>query len=1543
MRKYDFDNLELLAGNRVDFFSPFTDAVSIFNFDSFPVSFFLFEENLNAWASNGNNTAFGTEGDDTATVIDVDAYYALGGDDTIMFQLENNYADILIDGGDGTDIFNLSTAGYRKYPDTSDSSNQFGGTFDITNDITAGYYDGITIANFEGLIITGGGLVDTLRGGESSDELNDGGFFVIVHEFSSETYGLGGNDFLYGMGGDDVLRGTGGNDVLDGGAGDDVITSGGDFDSGFFNDETSENTTNESHAIMIGGLGNDILNSYGDDTLEGGEGDDTLINHGNRAAAIYSSANASDYIFTETAAGEYTVEAIGGTGEGTDTLTGIEIIRLGGIDGTDFDLAYLANLQRIDLTNDNDDYTGTAADELIHGLDGDDIIYGGDGDDIVYGDAGNDTLGGGRGHNVLYGGIGNDILSSNYLGTDTLYGGDGNDLLQYAGTGDVFDGGNGDDEIRVFTEEYSPTSATLIGGAGIDLLWLSGDSPGSYNQTGGAFNFSTGEATGAYSEIDFSGFETLWFFGGGFTDTVVGGDGDDYINSGNAWEWFDNDTSTSSYYHDQDFLYGMGGDDTLIGQGGNNLLDGGDGNDILMGGQAGDILIGGAGDDILFGNSVDSYSTGDDTYDGGEGTDTAVFLFSDPDTFALREIEPNVYQFATATLTNIEIIRLGGQNGTDYTIEYLTTSNGINLTNGDDDYTGNSARNIINGLDGNDIIRGLGGDDVLRGGAGDDTLIGGVGRDELNGGIGNDTASYVDATSFVTINLRTASVAGAAFGDIFSDIENLTGSSFDDTITGDFGDNILTGGDGDDALDGSRGNDTLIGDSGDDILTGGDGSDIAVYSSANAADYIFTEIAEGEYTVDAIGGTGEGTDTLMGIETIRLGGINGTDYAINDLAESNGVVNLTIGDDVYSGTSEDEVINALDGHDVFDGGAGINTLNGDGGNDIITSLGNDTIDGGAGNDTVEMGGNVFDTATATNGGTGIDTLSFSTLAQLPSGNLFLVLDLLSQAYSVRDGGTVLYVDQFSGFENVTGSEYRDLLQGSNGNNTLYGLGGDDTLQGRGGDDILIGGSGDNNLQGGDGNDGIISSGNDIIDAGAGDDLVEIGAGVIDSATAISGGSGNDTLSLSTYVGNVSAVNFVVIDLQSQGYSIREDGAIIHVDQFNGFENATGTSYRDLLQGDAAANVLRGLDGDDVLQGRDGDDSLFGGNGDDVLIGGAGFDILNGGGGFDIASYEDSASAVVFDGLGAVTASGDIADDIIGSNIEAIRGTDFNDRFFGANDASIFYGGDGADRLYGRNGDDQLFGEGGNDIILAGRDNDLLDGGDGNDQLRGNEGDDTLLGGDGNDVLAGGAGADVLDGGAGIDRVEYTYGTNAGVTASLADASINTGDAAGDTYVDIENLYGTSFMDTLYGDSGNNRIDGRVGDDALFGGDGNDYLIGGSGDDVMNGEGGNDLLLGQAGADIYQFDAAHGTDRIIIFTQDEDLIEFTESVFDFSGLTITQDGAHVNIDTGEGMIIVNNSVVADFTSDDFIFAAPAQEPLDLGEQDIAMYIEFDALI
>src|SRR4029077_1359090 len=108
-----------------------------------------------------------------------------------------------------------------------------------------------------------------------------------------------------------------------------------------------------------------------------------------------------------------------------------------------------------------------------------------------------------------------------------------------------------------------------------------------------------------------------------------------------------------------------------------------------------------------------------------------------------------------------------------------------------------------------DTLTGDGNANTLSGLAGDDTLQGGAGNDTLDGGAGNDTASYEDAASGVTVDLTisTAQNTVGAGSDTLTNIENLTGSAYDDTLTGDGNANILSGLDGDDTLQGGAGND----------------------------------------------------------------------------------------------------------------------------------------------------------------------------------------------------------------------------------------------------------------------------------------------------------------------------------------------------------------------------------------------------------------------------------------------------------------------------------------------------------------------------------------------------------------------------------------------------------------------------------------------------------------------------------------------------------------------------------------------------------------
>jgi VCBS repeat-containing protein len=158
---------------------------------------------------------------------------------------------------------------------------------------------------------------------------------------------------------------------------------------------------------------------------------------------------------------------------------------------------------------------------------------------------------------------------------------------------------------------------------------------------------------------------------------------------------------------------------------------------------------------------------------------------------------------------------------------------------------GTSGIDTLTGDAGNDILLGNAGDDTLIGNDGDDFLIGGAGVDDYQGGAGNDTVSFFDVPSVgVVVDLSGGSTNNDGFGndETFTSIENIEGSSYDDTIIGDAGANflagedgydILDGGDGDDVLDGGYGSDFLAGGAGADTLTGGEGSDAFIYTSAS--------------------------------------------------------------------------------------------------------------------------------------------------------------------------------------------------------------------------------------------------------------------------------------------------------------------------------------------------------------------------------------------------------------------------------------------------------------------------------------------------------------------------------------------------------------------------------------------------------------------------------------------------------------------------------------------------------------------------------------
>jgi hypothetical protein len=87
-----------------------------------------------------------------------------------------------------------------------------------------------------------------------------------------------------------------------------------------------------------------------------------------------------------------------------------------------------------------------------------------------------------------------------------------------------------------------------------------------------------------------------------------------------------------------------------------------------------------------------------------------------------------------------------------------------------------------------------------------------------------DAVSYAGASGPAVFYLATPALnAGAAAGDRTAAIEDMIGSSFDDTLVGDGGANRIEGEGGSDRLDGRGGADTLLGGAGDDVLVSGGG------------------------------------------------------------------------------------------------------------------------------------------------------------------------------------------------------------------------------------------------------------------------------------------------------------------------------------------------------------------------------------------------------------------------------------------------------------------------------------------------------------------------------------------------------------------------------------------------------------------------------------------------------------------------------------------------------------------------------------------------
>ncbi len=1517
-----------------------------------------------------DDTYVGTSGADTITGTNGrDTIQGLGGNDTLNGAGGND----LLQGGDNDDTL-IGGAGNDTLQGGSDTD---------TADYSASGA-GVTVDL---------ALATAQSGGDAAGDVLSGIENVAGSGSADVLTGDGGANLLTGNSGDDTLSGAAGNDTLVGGAGADSLTGGADTDTADYSASGSGVTVNLATGAGAGGDAqgdtlatvenvtgsgaNDTLTGdSGANVLTGGGGDDVLAGlggadslaggTGNDTASYADSASGVTVDLTvagaQTSAGDASGDVLSGIenidgSANADTLTGDGGANtLLGQNGDDV-LKGGADADRLDggAGNDTADYSASGAAVAVDlGLTT--AQSGGDaaGDILssienVTGSAGNDTLTGTAGVNVIAGGAGNDSINGGD-GADTLTGGANDDRFFFnagdADSGETIDGGADSDTLVVSTSTDF-TAATI---SNIEQAFVSGGATATFSAAsiGGqswlidASSNSTKETIvvelGAANSVDLSSltFGANWdpagdgdsvvvngnanantIIGTSQVDTLNGSGGDDTLLGGAGGDTLDGGTgaNTASYAGSAAVSVTLGGSasggdaagdtltniqnligssngDTLTGDSNVNVLDGGAGDDSLFGMGGDDTLLGGNGNDSLFGGS------GADSLDGGAGTDSTGYGTSD------------------AGVT-VDLTVTGAQTSGGYASgDVLANVENLSGSTFADTLTGDANANSIFGNDGDDTLTGNGGADTLSGGNGNDLLIGNAGGDTLVGGAGTDTATYAASAAGVAVALTgTITSGGDGAGDSLSQIENLIGSAFGDTLIGDGGANSLVGSDGDDTLYGAGGGDSLV---------GGAGSDTAGYGATGTA--VAIDLAAGT----ASGGEAAG-DTFSSIENII--GSTGDDTLFGDSGAN--VLTGNDGNDWLDGKGGNDTLSGGAGSDNVYGGAGTNTL--DGGADfdnlvyvdatagvvinlaagtassadrsdtisnfegVIASSFDDTITGSDNNDDIagEGGNDTID------GGAGTDSVSYfaasgSVVVNLSTGTATGAAgnDTLSNIENARGGASA---------DTITGSSAANFLQGNGGDDTLAGLGGADQLDGGAGNDTadysasstgvtvnLITGTGTGgdaagdtltaieNITGsasadvltGDGSANTLTgnAGDDTLDGGAGNDMLVGGAG----ADSLTGGADTDTADYSASSAGVT-VNLTT------GIGTGGDA---QGDTLVNIENVTGSGNADTLTGDGGANTLLGNSGDDILAGLGGADSL------------------NGGGGNDTADYSASGAGVTVDltVTTAQTSGGDASGDIL-SSIENVTGSVGADTLTGGSGANVLTGNGGDDTLNGAAGNDTLSGGGGNDVIDGGADTDLVTftgnfadysfangslvvtdnvaGRDGTDTLTnveriqfadtgvlslvagddnantlsGSSGNDLMVGLGGDDTLVGSAGNDYLVGGSGTDAADYSA-SGASVTVDLSLATAQSGGtAAGDILSGIENVIGSASADTLTGTSAANVLTGNGGADTLTGGGGADSLSGGDGNDVIVGAQDDLLLDGGANTDTLSVGAA----------------------------------------------------------------------------------------
>ncbi|MFC5068709.1 peroxidase family protein [Flaviflagellibacter deserti] len=1061
---------------------------------------------------------------------------------------------------------------------------------------------------------------------------------------------------------------------------------------------------------------------------------------------------------------------------------------------------------------------------VVGGTNNADTIITDFGDDGIWGDAGNDRIESGAGVDLVNGGSGDDIITDSGDSGDFIKGDEGNDVIANSNGLDILMGGSGKDAIFVGvddTEVFGGEGDDFIaGGAGVDLLM--GNEGDDWMEAAGGFDTTAGDNSELFFNSAIKGHDVM--FAGDDEHDFDAESGDDIMVQGESvmrnegmfgfdWAIF-KDAQIDGYADMRIPIFTTEQEDVLRNRFDKvEALSGWNGNDTLL------------GDDRVFGEIAPG-----DTVATTEG-----IFFND-----------GLDQAGIDRITGLSaIVRVNPETGFF------------------------EAGNILLGGAGNDNLRGNGGDDILDG---DRWLNVRISIRANADGTGAELAT-VD-TMRHTFAADDTSVPAAWRGHaLFELLVNRTIVPTQMQIVREIVDTGATATDEDIAFfNDVRANYT--------VERNTDGSFTVTHVTVSVVIDPLTErnlVSDGVDTLHnveiarfldedvlLVNRAPTGFPTITGTENVLTANINGiadqnglppaADFDYQWQVSNNGLDGWTnigtnsptfavanndnrfyrvavsytddsgyaetvtsqmtavVGDnngggvnDTLNGTADPNLINGRDGNDTLNGGQGDDVING--GDD------NDTLNGGAGNDTL-------------NGGANTDTVTY--VAATGAVTVNLATGLATGA----DGN-----DTLTSIENVTASNFDDVLTGNAGDNLLAGRTGNDTYRVdlNGGDDTI-------NELGGQDRITILTAGAALASLSVSDD----GAGTNDGNLDIA--FNGQTLTAIDHFDNTNeGVELINFDGGSYaGYQLGSaDYTVSTADPAN-----SGTPTARTVTVASGNNLLAGETGADRLTGGTGNDLLFGAAGNDILNGGAGNDLLVGGDGNDTVSGGDGNDVIVYD-----IDEGDGGGDTItgGANTDTLAIVDE-----GGNDAetlSVNFDGTRITQI-----------EGGGSVA-ADVESVTASLGAGSDTLAYNTasavsvdlaagtatgftsiaGVDNVTGGTGSDTFRGNADDNVFTGNGGTDRVVFS-GTASAHVFTLDGTSLEvTGTGGTDTLSSVEQL---EFDDGVYalvqGTGGVNTLTGSVNADLLLGFGGNDTINAGAGDDMIvynAGTDGRDIVNG----------------------------------------------------------------------------------------------------